>query len=132
MEETQENRKERQRLEIALSKAIDVPEEQGLNERAEEYNRINHFYELYGIDSAFSKKIKDQVAEKGKAEFYQQVDPLNRLISAEDQLSDRKGVNSRGSLKDYLLSHEETAEQLEKILDHLGIELEDLEDTDLR
>ena len=125
------SKKEKQMLEIALARAIDVDEEQALNERIEEYQQIKRYYDIFNIDSEFSEKIKSQIAEQGKGEFFQRVDPLNRLISSEDQLSDRKISSKNNTLLEYCLSDDRGREQLDKIIEHLGIDLEDLKDTDL-
>ena len=46
-------------------------------------------------------------------------------------MSDRKVSSKNNTLLEYCLSDDRGREQLDKIIEHLGINLEDLKDTDL-
>ena len=84
------SREDQQRLQIALSKAIDIPEELGLNESVEDFTTLQTYFKVFNIDSDFSNFLLDSTKQRGKGKFFKSMDPLNRIISAEEQLQDKK------------------------------------------
>lgn len=125
MGETRSEREDKQRLQIALARAVDVEEEIGLNERSTDHARWSYWTTIMGVNrGTFPRYLLGLIDSQGKGEFWQSVDSLNRLISAESSLSDlktqaRKGDQRGGDRVDREISEEdrEYIERLERALE---------------